>query len=200
MAFVATSFGVEKLPASLSGFADGVLIAGYEVIERRIEGKLGALVGCDSTDQIGSVWCAAEDFAERLLVFGHGRDGSHCSVEVGLAHLTRIDDGKSRLIFESFRPAVPELRLVIERIQNRRRVALAGAAFNSDGHGSSVGESERGVMAGTAGDRPVNRQASVEEKFFAKSSFFWGLWIVRWRRCPRRLDWHADLAERLWGC
>jgi len=40
--------------------------------------------------------------------------------------------GSAGLLLERLCPAVPELRLVVEGVQNGRRVALADAAFDTD--------------------------------------------------------------------
>src|ERR1700756_4109586 len=84
MAFVKTSFRVEKLPASFSGVTDRVFAPSDEVIERGVEGKLCALVRCDGTDKIISVNRAPEYTPKLLLIFGHGRNPGDSSIHAGL--------------------------------------------------------------------------------------------------------------------
>src|ERR1700758_4727529 len=102
MAFVTTSLGVKKLPASLSGVADCVLLPSDELIERGIERKLRALVGCDSAYKIDSVNRTTEYTPKFLLVFGYCCDPGHSSVQTRLAHFAWIHDGENRLVLKSF--------------------------------------------------------------------------------------------------
>jgi hypothetical protein len=64
MTFVAASLGVEKVPPSVRGVGEGILVTSDEMIEGRIEGNLGALVGCDSAHQICAVDWASKDSLE----------------------------------------------------------------------------------------------------------------------------------------
>jgi len=116
---------------------------------------LRSLVGRDGTQQVGAVGRVAEDPPEGVLVFRYGRDSVHGSVHARLAHLNRIDDRQCRLLLERLHAAVPELRLVVEGVQDGRRVALAEAALDSDRGGFPVGESVRGIVARAAGDAPI---------------------------------------------
>ncbi len=52
----------------------------------------------------------------------------------GRAHFHRIDDRESRLLLERLHPAIPELRLVVQGVQNGRCVTLAGAPLDADQH------------------------------------------------------------------
>jgi len=97
-----------------------------------------------------------------------------------VTHLKGIDNRVRRLLLERVHPAVPELRLIVEGIQNGRCIALADAAFDTDGQGLPVGECELRIMACAARDSAVNRQTAFEEKFLAQGNFLRGLRVVRW--------------------
>ena len=60
-------------------------------------------------------------------------------------------------------PAVPELRLVVERIQDGWRVSLACASADDDRDWPAVGEGTRGSMAGRTGNRAVTREPAIED-------------------------------------
>src|SRR5215469_7979953 len=157
MARVATALAVEALPASFGGIINCVRIARHEVIERRIRGKLSALIRRYGARQVGPVWRAAENLTKRLLVFRKRSDFRHSSIDVRLAHFAWVDDRKRRLVFKGLGTSVPELTNVIQRVHNRRSVALALAGFNPDRNRPSVGESMCRVMAGTASKGAINR-------------------------------------------
>src|SRR5580692_2526824 len=197
MALVTPGFRIEKLPASLGGIADRVLVPADEVIERGIERKLAAFVGCNGAHQVGSVDRMSKDSAKRLIVFRHDGNSRHSSIQVRLAHFARIYDGKTRLLLESFCTTVPELRLVVQRVQNRRRVALTDAPFDTDGNDSSIRKSARRIVTCTAGNCSINRQASVKEKLFTKSDLLGSLWIVGRRSRTCGLHWHSKLFQGL---
>src|SRR5216683_1805846 len=198
MAFIAAATGVKDLPAALGGAINGVLVPGDEVIKRRIKRQLCSFVGRDGAHQVGAVGRAAEDTPERLLVFFDGCDPGRGSVQAGLSHLNRIDDRQGRLLLERLHPAVPELRLVVESVQNGRRVALADAAFDTDRSGPPVGESVRRIMARTACHGPVSRQTAIEEQSLAEGDLLGSLRIVsRYRRASRAVG-DANLSKRLW--
>src|SRR5262249_51221770 len=150
MAFVTSSFRVEQLPAALSRVTDRVLVASHEAIERGVEGKLCALIRCDGADQIASVNGAPEHTLKLLLIFRHSRNPRDSSIHAGLTHFARINDRKSRLLLEGFCMPVPKLRDVVESVENRRRIALPGAAFDADRNGPAVSERERWIVACTA--------------------------------------------------
>src|SRR6266849_11208589 len=197
MAFIAVAPGVKELPAALGGGINGVLVAGDEVIERRIKRQLCSFVGRDGAQQVGAVGRAAEEAPERLLVFSYGCDPGHGSVQAGLAHLNRIDDRQRGLLLERLHPTVPELRLIVEGVQNRRRVALADPAFDTDRSGPPVGECAGGIMARTASHGPVSRQATIEEQSLAEGDLLGGLRIVwRYRRASRAVG-DANLSKGL---
>src|SRR2546426_5319182 len=108
----------------------------------------------------------------------NGCDPGHGRLQVRLAHFIRIDDRQRRLLLEGIRPAVPELGLVVERVQNRRCIALADAAVDPDGGRTPVGESAGRIMTAAASHGPISRQATVEEQFLAERNFLGGLRIV----------------------
>ncbi len=137
-----------------------------------------SFVGRDGAQQIGAVGRAAEDALEGLPVFPNGCDPGHGRLQVRLAHFIRIDDRQRRLLLEGIRPAVPELGLVVERVQNRRCIALADAAVDPDGGRTPVGESAGRIMTAAASHGPISRQATVEEQFLAERNFLGGLRIV----------------------
>lgn len=114
-----------------------------------------------------------------------------------MAHLNAVDNRQRRLFLERVDPAVPELRLIIEGVQDGRRIALADAAFDTDGRRLPVGEGAFWIMACAARDSAVNRQATVEEKFLAQGNFLRGLRIVRRDRRTSHLNRHANLLKRL---
>src|SRR5262249_54955859 len=68
----ASALAVEQIPSALGGFADGLLIAVDKVIERRIEGDLGALVGGDRLLDVIHRDLTAKYFLERLLIRRYG--------------------------------------------------------------------------------------------------------------------------------
>src|SRR5260370_4162568 len=124
-------------------------------------------------------------------------DSGDRSIQAGLTHLSRIDDRQRRLLLESIHWAVPELRLVVECVQNSRGVTLADTAFDTNRGGPPVGESAAGIMAGTASHGPVSRQATIEEQSLAEGDLLGGLRIVRRYRCASRLSGDANLSKRL---
>ena len=154
-------------------------------------------VGCDGSHKVGTIGRAAEYMLECLLVFFDARDLCHGGIQAWLAHLKGIDDRLRRLLLERIHPAVPELRLIVEGIQNGRCVALAEAAFDTDGQGLPVGECELRIMACAARDRAVNRQTAFEEKFLAQGNFLGALRIVRRNCLSSQLRWRTNLLKRL---
>src|SRR6266566_4575518 len=113
----------------------------------------------------------AEDGTEGLLILGNRCDLRDSSIQVGMAHLNGIDNRERRLLLERVHPAVPELRLIIEGIQNGRGIALANSAVDADGGGLPVGEGERWIIACAARNGAVGRQATVKEKSLAQGNF-----------------------------
>ena len=112
MAFVASRTRVEQLPPALSRRIDRTALACDEVIERRIVGDLGSLVGRDRTREIARVGRRTERLPESFLVLGVGCDPCHRRIQARLAHLDLVDDREGSLLLKRRSPAVPELRLV----------------------------------------------------------------------------------------
>src|SRR5207237_8659720 len=92
---------------------------------------------------------------------------------------------------------VPELRLVVEGVQDGRCVALADAALDSDRGWFPVGEGARGIMARAAGNAPVGRQATVEEQALAERDPPGGLRIVGGDRRASLVGSSTDLSKGL---
>ncbi len=88
-----------------------------------------------------------------------------------LTHFTWIEDRKCGLIFKCRGAAIPELRLVIDCIQDSRSIALAYSTVHTHGCRSSVRKSAVRIMAGGTGNRSVYRQTWIEEQFLAESDF-----------------------------
>jgi len=197
MTFIAAGLSVEEFPAPLGGVVNGVLVAGDEVIKRRIKGQLCAFIGRDSSQKVGTIGWAAKYTLKCPLVFLDTRDLCHSRFQAWVTHLNGIDNRERRLLLERVHPAVPELRLIVESIQNGRCIALADAAFNSDGGGLPVGECELWIMAGAARDSAVNRQAAFEKKSLTQGNLLRGLRIVSRDRRTSRLNGHANLLKRL---
>src|SRR5216683_6973499 len=168
------------------------------MIEWRIKRKLRSFIGRDGTQQVGDVWRVIEDATKGLIVLCDGRDTGDRCIEIRLAHFARIDDRLGRLILECPHAAVPKLRFIVKSIQDSRRVPLADVAFNTDRDGPAVGESLFGVVAATASDSPISRQATLEEQFLAEGNFPGGLGVVGWYRGAGGIGGDASLLKRLW--
>ena len=84
-------------------------------------------------------------------------DLGYGGIHAGLAHFVRIYDRQRRLLFEGLDPAVPELGLVVERVQDGRRVPLADPTIDADRSGPAVAESAGGIVTGTARHGPIRR-------------------------------------------
>jgi len=87
---------------------------------------LRPFVSGDGSQQIVPIGRCAEHVLESAPVLWDRRDPCHGGIEARLAHLDGIDDRKCRLLLERRSPAVPELRRVVERIENGGRIAAAG--------------------------------------------------------------------------
>jgi hypothetical protein len=132
VAEVATGLTVEQFPAVHGRVADGVGLSGDEMVEGRIEGSQSLLVLCNSAQHILLVYVPAEGLRELSLIVLVAGNPGHRIADTGRAHLERICDRQRSLLLERIDPAVPELRLVIERIQHGWGVALADAAMDAD--------------------------------------------------------------------
>src|ERR1700760_3691478 len=93
-------------------------------------------------------------------------------IQAGLSHLNGIDYRKSRLVLERLRTPIPELRVVVKRVENCWSVALASETLDADRNGSPISEREGRIVARTAGNGTINRQTTIEEQLFAQSDFF----------------------------
>ena len=196
VAQVAARLAIEELPASLGGVVDRAAVAGDEVVEGRIEGRLRPFVGGDGPEEIRAVGLPPEDAAERALIRLVRGDPGHRRLQGGLAHLDRVDDGQRRLLFERVHAPVPELRLVVEGVEDRGRIALAGAAVDADRGRQSVREGSGGIVARAAGHRPAGRETAVEEQPLAESDLRGSLRIVRRDQGTRGVEREAELLER----
>src|SRR6202140_4439377 len=110
-----------KSPPPLGRLVDRLLVARDEAVEGRIERGQRPFVRRDRRDQVLAVRRPAEHFLKGLLILGIGRERRDGCREVRLRHLHGIHDRERRLILESLRSTVPELRLVVERVQHGRR-------------------------------------------------------------------------------
>jgi hypothetical protein len=99
---------------------------------KRAEGRQRALVRGDGREQVPFVHVASEGLCKLPPIVGVARDVGDGVANAGGAHLERIGDRQRRLLFQRIDPAVPKLRLVIERVQNSRRIALTGASGDAD--------------------------------------------------------------------
>ena len=196
MAFIAATLGVEKLPAALRRIVDGVPIPRNEVIERRIERNLRPFVGHDGPHQVGAIGWVTGDLLKDLVVFLDRCDPGHRSIHAGLTHFNRIDDRQCRLLLERIYPAVPELRLVVESVQNGRGVALADAALDPDQRRLAIGESAGGIVTGTACDAPIGREATVKKQFLTEGDLLGRLRVASRDRLASQLGGEANLVER----
>src|SRR5262249_62003846 len=85
-----------------------------------------------------------------LLILLDAGDRFHGGIQAGLAHFKRIANRERRLLLERLRPAIPELELVVERVQDGGGVPLAHAAADADRGRPAVGESASRILAGGA--------------------------------------------------
>src|SRR5712671_7155772 len=128
MAQVAGGLGIEQFPTAFGRAADGVCVSSNEMVERRIEGNQRPFIGGNGAQHILLVHAPTEGLHELHLIVCVAGDVGHDIANTGRAHLKGISDRQRRLLLERIDPAVPELRLVVERIQNGWRVALTDAA------------------------------------------------------------------------
>ena len=90
-----------------------------------------------------------------------------CSV-VLLAHLDRVLDRPLRLAFERRSSPVPEHRLAVGRVDDRRSAAAAGLAGDSDRDGHAVRPAPGRVMASRTAHRGVERNPRIEIELAAQ--------------------------------
>src|SRR5271166_3525214 len=125
------------------------------MIEGRIERNKRAFVGRDGAQHVLLVHAAPKCLMELHLVVPVAGDLGNSIADACGAHLDGIGDWERCLLLERIDSAVPELRLVVKRIQNGRGVALTEAAVDADRRGPAVGESACWIVARGAGDRAV---------------------------------------------
>src|SRR5260370_19238226 len=106
---------------------------------------------------MGGLGRGVEAAPKALVVLFDRRDPAERSMHAGLAHFDRIDDRPRGLLLERFCPAVPELRLAEEGVQDGHCVALTDGAIDADRGGPAVGESPGGIVTGTARHGSVAR-------------------------------------------
>src|SRR6476620_2679650 len=156
MALIAAGLRVKKFPTALGRSVNSVFVARDKVVKRRIKGQLCAFIGGDGSQKIWAIGWAAKDMLRCLLVFLDTGDLCHSSIQVRTPHLTGINNRKSRLLLKRLSPPVPELCFIVERVENRRGIALADTAFDADGSGLPIGKRELRIMAGVARDSAVS--------------------------------------------
>jgi hypothetical protein len=100
------------------------------------------------------------------------------------------------LILEAFGATVPELEPVIHGVENGWRIALADAALDADGGGTTVREGMRGIVTCAAGYGSIRGQPAVEEELLAEGDFFRRLRIAGGNRGASRFDRKAGLLHR----
>jgi hypothetical protein len=102
------------------------------MVERRIEGNQRPFVGGNGAQHILLIHAPTECLHELRLLICVAGDPGHGIPDTDRAHLEGVRDRQRRLLFERIDPAIPELRFVLERIQNGWRVALTDAAVDAD--------------------------------------------------------------------
>src|SRR5258708_12794841 len=101
------------------------------MIERRVERSERPLISGNSAQHVLLVHATTERLHELLLVVlitGNFGDGI---ADTGRAHLEGVRDRQRRLLLERIDSAVPKLRLIIERVQDGRRLALTDKAVHA---------------------------------------------------------------------
>src|SRR5712675_2329953 len=140
------------------------------MIKWRIEGNLGTLVGCNGAQQVGAVGRSAEHLLEGLTILANAGDPRNGRIQVRLTHLGWVDDRKPGLLLQRPCPAIPELRRVVEGVQNSRRIALPNTALDTNRDAPSIRERTRGIVTATTRHRAVCRQAPIEEQLLSEGS------------------------------
>src|SRR5439155_555313 len=147
--------------------------------------------------QTGWVWLTGEHANESGPVFRDCRNARDGGVKIRLSHLHGVHDWQSRLLLECSGAPIPELHLVVKRVQHRRRIALADTVVDADRNLSSVGECESRLVTACARHSSVCRQPAIEEQLLAERDLFRRLWIVlRYHRVGES-DRDTYLAKRL---
>src|SRR4051794_33960803 len=65
---IAARLPVEECPPTLGGVIDRILVAVDEAVERRVERKQRAFVRRDGAQQVGTIWCVAEDLLKGAAI------------------------------------------------------------------------------------------------------------------------------------
>src|SRR5438128_843381 len=104
-------------------------------------------------------------YSSTPAIFGHG------GIQAGLPHLDRIEDRKPRLLLECLGPAIPELRLAVEGVQNGRGVPLAGAAVDANRGGAAIGKRAGGIVAVAHATLPSADNLPSKNSFWPRAIF-----------------------------
>ena len=89
-------------------------------------------------------------------------------MRVGRGHLDRIDHRAAGLLFEILGPAVPELGLVEDGVENRGGVAPAMLPAMTEGGRFGVGAAKPDIVAGAAADGVACGQSRIEIQHLAE--------------------------------
>ena len=108
---------------------------------------------------------------EGLLKFLDACERGHGGIQAGLAHFNRIDDRKRGLVLQRLRSTVPELRLVVESIQNGRSIALACTAVDTKRRGPAVGEARAGSWQVAHATVPSADKRPSKKSFWPRAIF-----------------------------
>ena len=95
-----------------------------------------------------------------------------------VAHFDGVLDRAEGLLFEGGRPAVPELRRGIGRVDYGRRVSLAELAADPLAGRLVLGPGHLGIVAGGTGDGAVLAQPGVEVEHLAQLDLLGGHGVV----------------------
>src|SRR5690606_27241949 len=87
-------------------------------------------------------------------------------------HFNRVLDRPQRLALDVLGAAVPELKIRIARVDDRRSAAAANLVANARGETLAVGPALLGVVATGATDRVVAREPRIEVKLLAEFDLF----------------------------
>jgi hypothetical protein len=89
-----------------------------------------------------------------------------------------FSDGERRLLLERLHPTIPELRRVVEGVQNCRRIPFADVTVDTDGSWPAISKRQGRIVATGARDGAISGQTPIEEQFLAESDFLRHLRIV----------------------
>src|ERR1700751_421393 len=154
---IAFRFCIEKFPATLGGVIYGVPVTGNKVIEGRIKREERPLVRGNRAYQSQTRWIVPEYALEFLFVFSDRPERGNGRLQTGLAHFTRIGNRHSSLILKRLGPTVPELLLVVDRVQYGRHIALPYHPLHTHRCGPSVGKCPLRIVTGSTSHGSVCR-------------------------------------------